>query len=647
MKTIKGLTLNVALLLIIVPLLVTKPTFAQPESAFTVQPVAIVPLTNLNASINGLEVPGTPNPVGDNFTVEIHLLTATGVSGVEVHFLFGNILAYCMPVGFTDFLGTTGGVLTGPVSKLLYGVSAGFYDAAGNGPLDEPYTGAVYYKVAAASTAAAMNVTDGLIAKVTFTITAQPALDVGDQFLPLVLDFTDIVATSTKGADVRGMLTLHSVKVAPPARANIFVQPASVDEIAAKLNDTFNVNVAIAANVFWDVAGYDIQFKYDQTLISLVSIANGTFLGSNVYGFQDTSVPGVVHAVSTKLSDPTPSSGTGTLFVMQFKIIKVSTSFPAFTSVLGLTNTDLASWAHPERSSGPWFNNITAVDLPFDNRASVLDTPPGPALAWSHTTTNGTYTSPLQALVAGASVDLYDQYPAPYGGQGPNAHSDAFSPQDRMTLYAAVTFGGDKVVNKLVVFEVDDAQGAKLTLLQNYTDSNGIATVMFRIPMEDLVNEPAVVGWWLVTASVDVDNNVINDTMAFQVGWKAQVTSVTANNAPYLKYSDIMNFNATVQTISERPINALVSIDVYDTSSYPIGETTQFVNISATRNNVNGPGGTTAGVYSYTVTMSIPDWARVGTATVVGYALTALPKNGGVPLGPQSRPTLFTIKAKP
>lgn len=313
--------------------------------------------------------------------------------------------------------------------------------------------------------------------------------------------------------------------------------------------------------------------------------------------------------------------------------------------MLGLTNTNLASWAHPERSAGPWFNNITAVDLPFDNRASALDTPPGPALAWSHTTTNGTYTSPLQ--VAGASLDLYDQYPAPYGGQGPNAHSDAFSPQDKVILYAEVSFGGDKVVNKLVVFEVDDAQGTKLTLLQNYTDSNGIATVMYRIPMKDLVDEPAIVGWWLATATVDVDQNVVNDTMAFQVGWKAQVTSVTANNAPYLKYSDIMKFTATVQTISERPINALVSIDAYDTSSYPIGETSQFVNISATRNNVNGPGGTTAGVYSYTVTMSIPDWARVGTETVVGYTLTALPKNGGIALGPQSTPTLFTIKAKP
>jgi len=242
-----------------------------------------------------------------------------------------------------------------------------------------------------------------------------------------------------------------------------------------------------------------------------------------------------------------------------------------------------------------------------------------------------------------------------HGGQGPNAHSDAFSPQDNVTLYAKVTFGGDKIVNKLVVFEVDNANGTKETLLQNYTDSNGIATVMFRIPMTDNLTDSSIFGWWLATAQADVDNVAVNDTMAFQVGWKVQVTSVTANfpgsNLFYLKYSDIMNFTATVTTISEQPTNVLVSIDAYDASSYPIGEVAMFENVSATRNNINGPGGTTPGVFTYTVTMPIPDWARVGTERVVGYTLTALPAKGGVPLGPESTPTatagLFTIKASP
>jgi hypothetical protein len=640
MKTVKGLTLILALTLIIAPLLIARPTFAKPDSSFTVQPVAIAPLTNINASIYGLETPPNPSPVGKSFEVDIHLTGASGVSGVEVHFFFGNILSYAIPTGFTDMLGQSGGVLTGPVSKLLYGVTAGFY-TDGTGPLDAPYTGAQYYKVAAASTAAAQEVTDALVVKLTFQITNQPTdLTGGTKKFPLVMDFTDIVATSTKGADIQGTLTIDAKAFEYPTRANIFV--TSADETAANLGDIFTAKVMITADPIWDVAGFDITVTYDPTLIELVGLNLGGFLqqgGAATFGFNDSSVPGVIHAVFTKLEDPSPSSGTDSLIEMQFKILKISTSFPALSSVLGLTNTDLASWAHPELSIGPWFNSITAVDLPFDNGPSP------PALAWSHTTTNGTYTSPLK--VAGASVDLYDQYPEPYGGQGPNAHSDAFAPQDEVCLYAKVTFGGDKIVNKLVVFEVDNANSTKITLLQNYTDSNGVATACFRIPMTDAFGDSNIFGWWKATATVDVDQVVVNDTMAFQVGWLVQVTSVTANNTPYLKYSDTMNFTASVKTISEQPRNVLVSIDAYDTSSYPIGEVAQFVTISATRNNVNGPGGTTGGIYTYTVTMPIPDWARIGTEHAVGYTLTALPANGGVPLGPQSAPALFTIKATP
>jgi hypothetical protein len=185
-------------------------------SSFAVQPVAIAPLTDLNSSIYGLEIQAPPSPVNGNFTVDIHLTGATHVSGIEVHLFFGNILAYASPKGFIDLLGTTIGVLTGPQSKLLYGIAAGFYDADGNGPLDAPYTGAVSYNVAAASTNGPQDLTDGIVAIVAFMLTAQPTTEEGDQFFPLVLDYTDIVATGPKGADIPGMLTLHSGYSADP-----------------------------------------------------------------------------------------------------------------------------------------------------------------------------------------------------------------------------------------------------------------------------------------------------------------------------------------------------------------------------------------------------------------------------------------------
>jgi hypothetical protein len=217
-------------------------------------------------------------------------------------------------------------------------------------------------------------------------------------------------------------------------------------------------------------------------------------------------------------------------------------------------------------------------------------------------------------------------------------------------LFAKVTYGGDRVANKLVSFEVDNALGQKITILQNYSDLSGIAEVCFRIPMTDMtpgVWDPAIFGWWHVIATVELDQVTVNDTMYFQVGWLAQVIDVTAIGSPYHKYADTMNFTATVQTIHEQPIMVLVSIDSYDTQSYPLGETVFVVTINATRGTspFTGPSTTTyGGTYVYpNILQGIPTWARVGTASVIGYALTDFPRNGGTPLGPQSPATPFGI----
>jgi len=150
---------------------------------FSVEPVAVDPLVNMNASINGLEVPGYPSGVGQIFTVGIHLRNATvtnvpaGVAAVYVDFDFINILNYCMPIGFTTMLGQPGSVLAG--ANMLY-TENGFFDAYGN-PVDPAnYTQATQYVVVAAANSyyypnnATWNNDDGLVAQITFLITGQP-----------------------------------------------------------------------------------------------------------------------------------------------------------------------------------------------------------------------------------------------------------------------------------------------------------------------------------------------------------------------------------------------------------------------------------------------------------------------------------------
>jgi hypothetical protein len=173
---------------------------------FSVEPVPVAPLTNINASINGLETPSAPSPVGENFIVEIHLRNATatnvpyGVWGVEVLFYFANILNYCKPIGFTNELGQTGGVLVGSV---IYGLDAGFYDDNLSLISNPPFANATQYVVAAASTTGPWNDNDGLVAKITFQIKAQPSQNMSqpDFYAPLQIVFGDLASTFSYGIE--------------------------------------------------------------------------------------------------------------------------------------------------------------------------------------------------------------------------------------------------------------------------------------------------------------------------------------------------------------------------------------------------------------------------------------------------------------
>jgi hypothetical protein len=595
--------------------------------------------------------------VGQYFNVTIHLTGATvanvpaGVAGVEVHFNFSNILDYATPVGFNDMLGASGGVLNGPILETITG---GLYNATG-GKSNSPYADAVSYDVAGAGTGGGWNGADGLVCTITFIMLKQPFIllfevDYYDQLLIVKDDLSDTTASSITHGDIQGTLRIDASPPVYPARPKIYITPSAFVG-SAPLGTLFNYTVMIQGedgfglDGFWDVAGYDVTVNWNSTLISLVAYAEGGFLhqgGADTFGFYNV-FSDHIQAVFVKLSDPVPSAGTDSLLQLQFAVNFVGTSYPPETCPITLTNTDLALWTHPTWPIPPWPGQITAIDMPYDPR------PVPPADPWTHTTTGATYTAPY--VSPGAAIDLYDQYPDPYGGQGPNQHSDSFAPQQLVCLYAKVTFGGDRVTNKLVVFEVHDALGDKVTLLQNYSDLNGIATVCFRIPMTDMtpgVWNPAIFGWWHVIATVEVDQVTVNDTLDFQVGWLVQVTNVATVGAPYLKYSDVMNFTATLQTIHEQPIWVLVSVDSYDVMGYPISEIAFWVFVNATRAACPFTGNmttTTGGMYVYpNLIQNIPTWARVGTASVIGYALTDWPRNGGTPYGPQSPTTLFTMK---
>jgi hypothetical protein len=150
------------------------------------------PYYTVESATNSSTIVMGPAPaVNQTFMATIKLYNVTtsdvsgGVSGVEVHLTWNNTLIE--PVSFVNKIGLSGGALTGP--SVLYGISPGFYDEAGNVIATAPYTNATHFNVAAASTSGAWWGDAAEVAEITFKVDLQPQ-PFGT--CPLALDFSDL-----------------------------------------------------------------------------------------------------------------------------------------------------------------------------------------------------------------------------------------------------------------------------------------------------------------------------------------------------------------------------------------------------------------------------------------------------------------------
>lgn len=260
------------------------------EVYYSVEPVAIAPLVDVNASINGLETPGTPSPVSQNFTVEIHLRNATvtnvpaGIHGVEVHFHFGSILRYCRPLGFVNMLGQPRGVLAEPPSTVLYGINAGFYDDEDNPVAAPPYSGATQYIVQAASNSGSWYNDDGLVAVITFQIIYQPQGYLGepDFYAPLQITFADLIdsnGTTVAFSTVQGTLNIDKQPFLHPPYPDVGVRTPVPSRTALSQAYISSINVTVTA--FTGV---------DPETFNLTAYANAIPIGSQNITMDESTV---------------------------------------------------------------------------------------------------------------------------------------------------------------------------------------------------------------------------------------------------------------------------------------------------------------------------------------------------------------------
>lgn len=222
-------------------------------------------------------------------------------------------------------------------------------------------------------------------------------------------------------------------------------------------------------------------------------------------------------------------------------------------------------------------------------------------------------------------IDVYTNRPAPFDGKGLHKPSDAFQPQELVTLYALVTFNNEPREGMLVGFSVQDPLKTTVVSRISLTNSDGIACIYFRIPQTSENGERAIFGEWHVEASVSIAGEIVWDTLTFQVGWIVQITDIRTLNFEYKPQIDFARgdriiFNLKVKNIAFSLKHTIVTIDVQDAANYPI--------LHKEEERLVQPGES-----SIDVALQIPLTATIGRATIFA-AVYNIYQDGRIPFSP-------------
>ena len=231
-------------------------------------------------------------------------------------------------------------------------------------------------------------------------------------------------------------------------------------------------------------------------------------------------------------------------------------------------------------------------------------------------------------VVIGAAIDVYtekggigpgldpsgEQYPSPTGW------SDAFGPQEEVTVYAEVTYNDEPVEYVPVGFEVIDTTGVTRVTRTAFTDALGIAETTFRIPWEGSGAED-LFGEWKIVGTANVAEEIPKDVCKFMFGYILSITNIIAPAT--IKKCMNLEVAAEITNIAFTSQDAVMTITLYDETGVPIGMYYGPITVAP-------EDGTTA---SYAI--HIPLWAFIGAATIYVDLYTNLPSAGGVPICPE------------
>jgi len=441
---------------------------------------------------------------------------------------------------------------------------------------------------------------DILVATITFKIVGQgsvPPRPSGAADVSL-LQFYDVILMDTFGAiptephqDLT--VTVQCFQALPPPYMEVVPNDSiwGPDLILGdQYGKTFKIEVHIKNLVpEWFLVGVQFRLSFDPSLVEVVSVEEGGFLAQ----FNNTPTPPYTFFISyIEIGDPIygthilvgdlllpNENGTWTVFPEGEGPIAVITLRPL-----------VQSWT--ETYTGE-FNFIEVVFADKDAKPIGVGT-----------NINGTLTIlPIDAV--GRRIDVWMQYPAPYGGQGLMEPADLVVPQQMVYLTAKVTYNWWPVAQKLVTFHVYDNNGNLFTNLQGMTDDFGHVTVWFRMPSE---NVDAFTGVWTVNATVEVAEQVIFDIMQFHFDWLVRTWKITTDKTEYMHLETIQ---ITVEFGSHAQQEYVITLKtvLFDNLTYTRG--LAYVDLT-----IGGATFCTYKNYSTTLTITIPWYAAAGQATI-------------------------------
>jgi len=235
----------------------------------------------------------------------------------------------------------------------------------------------------------------------------------------------------------------------------------------------------------------------------------------------------------------------------------------------------------------------------------------------------------IMGWVSGRQIDVYTQYPYPYGGQGLNAPSDMFWPQKQVELYANVTYNYWPIQNKTVAYEVRNPQGELVTVLTAVTDENGVAHTSYRIPWP-CANPESLFGIWTITASVDIACVQVNDTLQFHFDYLIHWVKVTTDKASYA-HCEYVKVTVEFYSYAIQNRSVLITAALHDELNVPINT----IGLNYTFVVGDMKEWCTAKTYKVTFSIHVEKYAvpRVGIIHISG--LSDLPTNAGYALLPE------------